>query len=515
MNDKINYNPDVLNMLANLSSDEVFTPPEVANGMLDLLPQELWSNPTVTFLDPFTKTGVFLREIAKRLMTGLEKQIPDKQKRINHIFEKQLFGIAITELTSLLSRRSVYGTKTANSQYSFCETFTTEQGNIILNRIDHTWQNGKCEYCGASQEVYARGDALETHAYQFIHTESPEEIFNMKFDVIVGNPPYQLNDGGGTGSSAIPLYHKFVQQAKKLKPRYLTMIIPSRWFSGGRGLDAFRNEMLHDDRVRVLHDFLNASDVFPGVEIKGGVCYFLWDRDNIGDCKIYTHHSKKVVSESERPLLEEGANSFIRYSEAISILKKVQLFKEDKFSSLISANDPFGFDVREKNSYKRVKPVFEKKPFDKSIKFYYNGWRTKGLGYTEKKSIRKNIDWINKYKILIPKAWGTGNSNKDWLSPFLIDPNSCCTETYLVVGPVKNKQTAENIIIYMQTNFFHILVSLIKNTQNAMKKVYDFVPMQDFSQEWTDEKLYKKYELDDKEIAFIESMIRPMELNNE
>lgn len=511
MTKQTNYNPDVLTCLANLSNDEVFTPPVVVNQMLDLLPVELWSNPDTTFLDPVSKSGVFLREMAKRLNKGLERMIPDKQQRINHILTKQLFGIAITELTSLLSRRSVYCSKTANGRYSICDRFVDEQGNVRFDRTEHTWIAGKCKYCGANQEVYDRGAELETHAYQFIHTDKPNEIFkNMKFDVIIGNPPYQLNDGGGTGSSAMPIYHKFIQQAKKLNPRYLSMVVPSRWFSGGRGLDEFRDEMLNDNRIRVIHDFLDASDCFPGVEIKGGVCYFLWDRDNRGNCNIFTHSGDRV-SESNRPLLEKGAETFIRYNEAISILHKIQKLKEDSFASLISANDPFGFDIRVENSYKRVKPIFKLKPFKEGVEFYYNGWRKEGLGYIDKLQITKNIDWIGKHKVLIPKAWGTGSLGKDWINPFICNPNSCCTETYLLIGPFNNIQTAENVIGYTQTRFFHFMLSMIKITQNAMRKVYQFVPMQDFSESWTDEKLYAKYGLTEDEIAFIDSIIRSIE----
>lgn len=494
------YKPDVLSCLADLSNDEVFTPPSVVNDMLDMLPQGLFESPDTTFLDPVCKSGVFLREIAKRLIKGLEDKIPDLQERIDHIFQKQLFGIAITELTSLLSRRSVYCSKYPNSKYSVSQ-FDDVQGNIRYKNTQHEWVKGKCCFCGATESEYGtqKREGMESHAYEFIHTTKPQEIYNMKFDVIIGNPPYQLNVGVQQKSYAIAIYDKFVEQAKKLNPRYLVMITPSRWFSGGRGLDEFRNIMLNDRRLKVIHDYIDASDCFTGVEIKGGVCYFLWDKEYNGDCDIYTHKNKDI-QHSKRPLLEEGNDTFIRYNQAISILHKVKKFNETSFSTIVSPQTPFGL-------YSSFSNFSKEKHNSSALKLYAN----KQIGFVDSDVIQKNTQWIDKWKVYIPKAIGSGDMETDLFKPFVGEPNSVCTQTYILIGPCDNKTICENIISYMKTKFFHFLVGIKKVTQDAMAKVYQFVPMQDFSKPWTDAELYDKYKLSQDEIDFIESMIRPME----
>jgi site-specific DNA-methyltransferase (adenine-specific) len=452
-----NYNPDVLSCLANLSNDEVFTPPSLVNDILDLLPAELWSNPNAKFLDPVSKSGVFLREMAKRLMKGLETQIPDKQERINHIFSQQLYGIAITDLTALLSRRSVYCSKTANGKYSICDTFDDEQGNIRYKRMKHTWNNGKCTYCGASQEVYDREDALETYAYNFIHTDKPEKIFNMKFDVIVGNPPYQLNVGIESKAFAISIYDKFVMQAIKLNPRYLAMIIPARWYAGGRGLDEFRKEMLNDRRIKTLVDYTDSIVCFPGVEIKGGVCYFLWDREYNGDCTIISHRKENLLPTVKRPLLEKGMDTFVRYNEAISILNKVIKFKEKPFSDLVSVQTPFGFISSFKN--------FKSQSFNGAVKLYAQN----KIGYVKREQIEKGQDLIDKHKIYISKSYNAGENFPHQIinKPFKGEINSCCTQTYIAIGPFKSEKETENAITYMATKFFRFIVMLKKISQDA------------------------------------------------
>ena len=523
-------NPDVLTCIANLSNDEVFTPPEFANRMLDTIAEvwaannngaNIWADSSVRFLDPFTKSGVFLREITSRLTKGLTTKIPNLEDRVDHILSRQVFGVGITHLTSLLARRSVYCSKHANGEHSIARAFNSDAGNIWFERTEHTWKDGKCTYCGASRKVLDRGEGLETHAYAFIHTENINtrvaELFggDMQFDVIIGNPPYQLADGGGTGTSAMPIYNLFVEQAKALEPRYLTMVIPSRWFTGGKGLDEFRESMLSDDRLRSIDDYVFASDVFPGVALKGGVCYFLWDRDNPGQCRVTTHFKDEPPSTSTRSLLEKGADVFVRFNDGLSILKKVtaveigatdSLFLPDgkRFDRLVSTRRPFGLNSTFRGS--TAKGVND-------VLVYQNG----GTGYMPRASVATGTDLIDKWKLFVGfAAPGTGNKDtyphKIISTPFIGEPGSISSETYLCIGPFDSRTEAESALSYLSCRLTRLLILLHKPSHNTTRKVYTFVPTQEWTKRWTDEDLYAKYDISASEIEFIEKVVRPMDL---
>lgn len=527
---KQDYSPDILNCLANLSSDEVFTSPELANSMLDLLPQELFRSSKTRFLDPCSKSGVFLREIAKRLLIGLEGQIPDLQERIDHVMTKQVFGIACTDLTAEMSRRTLYCSKQANGEYSVSTAFRDQQGNLRYDRCQHTWNaQGRCEHCGASKGEYLRTDSRETYAYPFIH-KSLKEIFHkdMQFDVIIGNPPYQLSVGneGGNSSKAKAIYHMFISQAIKLNPHWLVMITPSRWMTRStEGIpDEWIDEMLSSNHFTTMHDYPDSSTCFPSlaIPIKGGVNYFLWSKNYIGKCRYIYHYPENIEVEERFEYLDaDRTGVVVRDPKAYSIIEKVRRKegsyygqREKNFSSLVSPKDFFTNKVTLTSSWTGYKDVRSK---TYSLKYYLNKNIHKiAYGWVNPEDVSKNLNSAMQHKVYIPAAGGTGTDDMVLGFPFYGEPGSVCSQTYLVVGfdPVKHhfdKDECENIISYIKTRFFRYLVSIKKKTQNGPRDVYQFVPLQDFSHPWTDEMLYKKYGLTQDEIAFIESMIRPME----
>jgi site-specific DNA-methyltransferase (adenine-specific) len=510
-------NPDVLTCIANLSNDEVFTPPALASQMLDTLAEvwavthggeNVWANSSVRFLDPCAKSGVFLREIASRLTRGLAEEIPDLQTRVDHILTHQVFGIASTYLTSLLSRRSVYCSKLANGKHSVARSFASESGHVWFQRTQHVWVKGRCRYCGASRNTLDRGDDRETYAYPFIHTDnvaaSVAEMFGggMQFDVIIGNPPYQLASDGGTRD--VPIYQHFVEQAKKLEPRLLMMVIPSRWMAGGLGLTEFRQTMLHDTRIRTLVDYQNAAEVFPSVGINGGICYFLWDASYDGPCDVSTIRAGEVLGPTSRSLSEFDV--LVRDNRALTILRKVLQHAEPSVNTILARDKEFGWTSNFDG--------FRSKERKGDIPLYYIRAVKRSRGFISRSEIQKSQHLIDTWKVLVP-AVGSGRERERSgvdlvLGPPLIAPSpSVCTQSFLFFY-VSTQNEAESLQSYYKTRFFRFLVSLRKITQHATHSTYRWVPMQKWDRIWTDAALYEKYGITDSEQAYIESTIRPM-----
>ena len=510
-------NPDVLTCIANLSNDEVFTSPEFANMMLDTLAEawatandgaDIWANKTVRFLDPCTKSGVFLREITRRLVTGLAGEIPDLDERVNYILTKQVFGIGITYLTSLLARRSVYCSKHANGEHSIVAGFDRDDGNVWFERIEHTWNEVKCEFCGAPKAILDREAELENYAYAFVHTNDIRariaELFgdDMQFDVIIGNPPYQMKGGAG-GTSDSSIYQLFVDQAKKLEPRLLSMVVPSRWLAGGRGLDEFRKEMLGSHKLIRLVDFPVSREVFPNVEVKGGICYFLWSGAHNGPCDVTVIRGKEEISSSRQ--LDEF-DVFVRDPRAVGILRKVLKAGEQPITDILTADTPFGVATNFDG--------FRSKEKSGDVALYYVRSGKRDIGFVQRTMITKNATLIDKWKVLVPKAGSDGGQKipdsvlgKPWLSP----PPSVATQTFLAFC-VASEEEARSVESYYRTKFFRHLVSLRKLTQDALRPMYSWVPVQGWDRQWTDKALYKKYGLTKEEIDYVEAVIRPMDL---
>ncbi|TAL31638.1 MAG: restriction endonuclease [Spirochaetes bacterium] len=504
-------NPDVLTCIANLSNDEVFTPPEFANRMLDTLADawaaahngaDLWADSSVRFLDPCTKSGVFLREITSRLTKGLAGEMPDLERRVNHILTTQVFGIGITHLTSLLARRSLYCSKHAKGTHSIAKSFAGDDGNIWFDRMEHTWVDGRCVFCGASQKALDRGEGFESHAYAFIHTRDIKfrvtELFggDMQFDVIIGNPPYQLDDGG-YGTSAAPIYQLFVEKALDLDPRFAVFVTPSRWMAGGKGLDKYRERMLSDKRLRDIVDYPKLYEGFPGVKIRGGISYFLWVRDYNGPCAVQTIWDGLPTGPAIARYLD-AYDILVRRNEAVPILEKVRAKGEPTLASRVSSRKPFGLPTN-------FKGKSSASGLSKPVRLFEN----QRVGWIASENITINPTWIDAWKVLMTAVQGTSAAveNKFLSKPIIAEPGTACTETYLVAGRFDTEVEARNYARYLRTRFVRFLVSLRKSTQHATRDVYSFVPDLSLDQEWTDAKLYKRYGLTKEEINFIESQV--------
>lgn len=493
--------PDILDCLAQLSNDEVPTPPRLANQMLDLLPGKVWSDPTLRWLDPFVKSGVFLREVSTRLLSGLAEWEPDFEKRRDHIFRNMLYGTAITEMTGLLARRSLYYSRDASGEMSVVK-FASADGNVPFVPAEHTFKKERCVICGAPEDL-ERGDSRENHAYSFIHGAYPtEELKDMKFDVIVGNPPFHIKDNGH-GESATTIYHHFVEGAIKMDPQYVLMITPSRWFAGGKGLDKYRDRMLNDRHMQYLVDYPKLYDAFPGQKIRGGVSYFLWSRDHDGPCTIQTMWDGKPVGEPVARYLN-AYDVLVRRNEAVSILEKVRAKGELTLDARVSSRKPFGYPT---NFHGAAKSDGLSNP----VKLY----GSQRVSWVERTDIPQNDAWVDDWKVLMTAVQGTSSAIETMFlaKPIVAAPGSASTETYLVAGRFDGFAEAEWFAGYLRTRFARFLVSLRKSTQHATRDVYSFIPDLPMDRQWTDEELYERYGLTDEEVAFIESQVKEMPAN--
>jgi site-specific DNA-methyltransferase (adenine-specific) len=396
----------------------------------------------------------------------------------------------------------VYCSKHAKGKHSIAKSFASDDGNIWFDRTEHTWADGKCEYCGASKKALDRGEGLETHAYAFIHTNDIKarvaELFGgvMQFDVIIGNPPYQLDDGG-YGTSAAPIYQLFVEKALALDPRYAVFVTPSRWMAGGKGLDKYRQRMLSDKHLRNVVDFPKLYEGFPGVKIRGGISYFLWDRDFNGPCEVQTIWDGQPTGPAVARHLD-AYDILVRRNEAVPILEKVRAKGEQTLDTRVSTGKPFG-----------LRTFFHGKRDSKGLKKPVKLFGSQKISWVGRSEITVNTAWIDRWKVLMTAVQGTSAAveNKFLSKPIIAAPGTACTETYLVAGHFDNETTAANYGKYLRTRFVRFLVSLRKATQHATRDVYSFVPDLPLDQEWTDAKLYKRYGLTKTEIAFIESQV--------
>ena len=435
------------------------------------------ANPNAKILEINSKTGLYPLFVTYNIFRAKIKEkelaIEEQEKLWEQTIKENVFVICKTPMAKSITKRTLVGFKDIKINAHYFEDLI----NTIKNK---------------SEQFTKR---VLSANYWDIKGET-----DMKFDAIVGNPPYQLTTGGSK-AQAVPLYNLFINIAKKLNPNYISMIMPSRWFSGGMGLDTFREEMLNDKRIRCIIDYSNAKDCFPGVSISGGINYFLWDKNYQGICK-YTniHDNKKTVK--DRILNEFSV--FIRFNEGIDIIRKIQQKKEDSIISIVSSLSPFGIDSKVRGKTNR---------FESSLSLYSSD----GVSYIDDKSVKVGTDLINKYKVMVSKVISEHALEPDKDGKFkvfstlkVLEPKEVCTFSYFIIGGYENKMKTENLLSYLKTKLLRFLLLLSISSINLSKDKFQFVPMQDFNKPWTDEELYKKYNLTQEEINFIESMLKPM-----
>jgi len=507
--------PDVLETIAQLPNDDVYTPPKIVDAMLDLLPEQVWAKPDYKWLDPATKSGIYLREVYRRLMAGLADWEPDGTKRRKHILRNMLYGAATTQINGEIARRTLYQTKNAtgreiedDSLRQLVVRFHGPNGNVPFVATEHTLdRKGEfCTICRAPAKLIR--ERREEFAYSFIHGTYPtEELAAMQFDVIVGNPPYQIgmDDGKGNRTANItPLYNLFVEKAIAMSPRYIVMITPSRWFAGGKGLGAYRDLMIADRRLRVIVDNPKLYDVFPQAEIKGGVSYFLWDRDYSGDCEFSTRIDGAVRDTVKRDL-RQGKGVVLRDNFAAGIVGRVSgdPISERTLADVVSTTDPFGQSI--KTNFKGARAA----PFEGSTPLIFNN----KVGYIRRGQLERNDGWVDRWKVLVPMA-GDGHGREVSFvigEPLALAPGSACTQSYLVAGTFDTREETENYAWFLTTKFCRFLVLQRKISQHLTPSRFAFVPAMDWTRRWTDADLYKHFKLSEEEVDYIERVIAPRE----
>ncbi|MGK4151941.1 Eco57I restriction-modification methylase domain-containing protein [Kurthia gibsonii] len=481
---------DIFDYIPPQQTNQIFTPRRVVKLMVDLIAKNnpgIFSDYNVKFIDLYTKSGLYITEIVKRLNKGLKEQIPNSKERIKWILEKQVYACAPSNIIYNIVKN-----------YIFSDFKDVSSKNIVEYDLIEDAKNNK-----------APKQLLEVYGDE-----------NLKFDVIIGNPPYQEMDGGAR-ASASPIYHHFVRLAKELNPELISFIMPTRWYAGGKGLDDFRDEMLSDIHLRELHDWLTPEDIFPNTNIRGGVCYFLWDKNHNSSkdfTRVVSYEKNEVINDVIRTMKIEGTDIFVRDGKAIPILSKV--FADENTGTMnnyISSRKPFGF---EGNFVKNSKFRKSNSELSDPIQCYGKG---QNIGYVERSEVLVRLEWIDIWKVYTPRANNVGTElNDDNLNTFVGSPKTICTESYLVIGAELglDENSCNNLSKYLTSKFARYLHSLAKGSQDATSKTFRFVPLQDFSNNsdvnWAvstqevDEQLFEKYGLTDDEINHIERRIKTM-----
>lgn len=441
------------------------------------------------------------------------------------VLQDNIFVVCRTKMAVSITKRTLAGFRTDIRMNIRCYEHDVPVTDLVSAGVlkaadEHVTKEGKTYFfnghesleCDMINVLRAKPELFQNdivrgndfwHVYNSIPKSENEDINNMKFKAIVGNPPYQLMDGGNA-ASAKPIYNFFVKGGKSLHPKYLSMIMPARWYAGGKGLDDFREEMLNDDSIEKLVDFVNSADCFAGVNIAGGLCYFLRNNDYHGDCVIENKNANSHILSIRRKLNEH--NVFVRSNVAVKILQKTALYKEKNMSDVVFSRNTF-------NLASNVRGELLKQSQ------YLSLYSSEGISYIPQEMIpAEKLELAqNMYKVIVTYAMSGGNkpsSTGDYQilsSLSILERNEVCTETFLIIDTFEDYNNAKNLVSYMKTKFMRFLMLQALSSIHITKNSFQFVPLQDFSRPWTDADLYAKYNLTEDEIAYIEKMIKPME----